>query len=228
MQAGGFVSQPRKNALLVFDLDGVLVSRLQVSDPRTAGLQVSNSDAKGEVAVGARLSDFVIWKRPGVDELLRFAVAHFDVGVWSSAPEADAQAMAWFAFGDLAARLRFIYGRSRCELAVRSGGGKPLWLKNLAVVWRAFPEYGPRNTLLIDDSDEKPRNNPRETRCNPGKWTREQSAAEALRSERKIWEALTALAARAESRATPKPPQKPRRVSATATTPKSSPPPQKK
>jgi hypothetical protein len=124
---------------------------------------------------------------------LRFAFDHFDVGAWSSAPEADAQIMAQFVFDNLANRLRFVYSQAQCELAPRPGGGKPLCLKNLAAVWRVFPEYGPRNTLLIDDSDEKPRNNPPETRLNPEKWTREQSEAETLRSERKIMESLTAL-----------------------------------
>lgn len=40
--------------------------------------------------------------------------------------------------------------------------GKPLLEKPLSYVWYEFPEYGPQNTIIIDDSYLKTRSNPPE------------------------------------------------------------------
>jgi hypothetical protein len=168
---------PGKRGLIIVDLNGVLVDRKYEPDMSVA--------AEG----AARLGKFLTWKRPGVEEALNRAFERSDVAVWSSAARSNTRLLAQFVFGDLR-RLRFVYDQSHCEAVPQPGENRPLFLKNLARVWAAFPEYGPRNTLLIDDSDEKSRNNPPGTHLNPGTWRHERPDDGSFRPGGKAWAAL--------------------------------------
>lgn len=108
-----------------------------------------------------------------MEDFLCYIFEHFDVAVWSSVTRTNIGDLVEFAFGVLASQLKFVFYQSRCEKIAIPGQEKPLFLKNLSEVWKSFPQYGPENTLLIDDSDEKSRNNPPRCHFNPGTWKRE-------------------------------------------------------
>lgn len=52
-------------------------------------------------------------------------------------------------------RLHFLWTQEQCRVGRPSVGGKPEFVKDLDRVWQAFPDYGRRNTIMIDDSEEK-------------------------------------------------------------------------
>ena len=183
--------------LLIFDLNGILIDRYSTS-PGTMVRSSRKSSTDGQGAPSgaicaadcpgpkaSRLGNFLVWQRPGLGDFLAFAFAHFDVAVWSSVSPSNIRLLIPYVFGDLAGRLRFAFDQSRCEIApgdstnsaepncpAASRPKKPLFLKNLSEVWRDFPCYGPQNTLLVDNDDEKSRNNPPECHFNPGTWLR--------------------------------------------------------
>lgn len=48
---------------------------------------------------------------------------------------------------------------------------KPLFLKPLQAVWDHFPEWNQSNTLLVDDTPAKARDNPPHLLFSPTEWT---------------------------------------------------------
>lgn len=52
-------------------------------------------------------------------------------------------------------RLLFLWTQTECIVKQLSTSYKPEFLKDLDRVWQHFPEYGPHNTIMVDDSVEK-------------------------------------------------------------------------
>lgn len=149
----------RRRLLLVLDLNGLLLDSFGRGDDRPPALLGPVVKAGGKW----------IYERPGAQEFLRFCFSRFEVGVWSCAREENVHNyVAAVLPEDLQHRLLFVWGQSRCtdtgrRVPRREGEGgafKPLFLKELAVLWAAFPQYGMTNTIMLDDTPYKSLRNP--------------------------------------------------------------------
>ncbi len=79
-----------------------------------------------------------------------------------------------FAFGPVhRTRLLFEWDQSKCpqEKHPDPKERKPLFLKPLADVWRAFPQHDADTTLLVDDTPAKAGRNPPHLLYSPREWT---------------------------------------------------------
>lgn len=141
-----------KHYLLILDLNGVLVAREFLGSKKPIGPQFE----KGE-----RLGAFWGWRRPGIDAFLDFVFEHFHVAIWSSVTRKNIDPLAKFALGEERySKLMFIFDQTHCEAVSNPDDEKkPLFLKNLTEVWKAFPQQGPSDTIILDDSVKKLRNN---------------------------------------------------------------------
>ena len=125
-------------------------------------------------APSAVLGKFHVYDRPHVAEFVRWAFEHFTVGVWSSAQQHNARALVNHVWGKSRDKLAFVWGQERCTHVgamdpARGAGSKPILLKDLRVLWShpSFARFGPRNTLLLDDSPYKAVLNPEHTAIHP-------------------------------------------------------------
>eukprot|EP00743_Colponemidia_sp_Colp-15_P010884 GILK01012055.1.p1 GENE.GILK01012055.1~~GILK01012055.1.p1 ORF type:complete len:266 (-),score=23.88 GILK01012055.1:170-943(-) len=134
--------------LLIFDLNGTLLERLagKAANPKPAHKLINKRK---------------VWLRPGLNALWNFvfeedqARGQFDVAVWSSAMTQNTQPMIDFVFGVHREHLLFDYHREH-TVPDRSRHAKTYaTLKDLQSVWAKYPQYGPTNTVLIDDSPSK-------------------------------------------------------------------------
>lgn len=137
--------------LLVLDMNGLLIHREPYSEKR--------SKTKRERKV---------WKRPHLDGFLHYIFDNFEVGVWSSMTWKNLEPLQDFAFGDH--KPLFTFDNGHCDKEERPGE-KDLLKKPLSKVWERYPEFSRENTLLIDDSAAKAKDNPPHLLFCPAPWT---------------------------------------------------------
>lgn len=158
---------PVNKKLLVLDVNGLLVETYFQFDKLPEG---HRPDGK--------VGRFFVYRRPFCDEFLEFCFENFVVGIWSSAQKHNVDSLVDFIFGDLKKKLLFSWHQIDCTdtgLKTPENTRKPLFLKELSKLWsKAKPdlpweegEYGPCNTLLIDDSPYKALRNPAHTAVFP-------------------------------------------------------------
>jgi hypothetical protein len=164
-------SPPRlsKRLLLILDLNGVLLDREYRPLPK--GTRETREDREDGFRIGAHL----VWKRPFTDSFLDYCFKHFNVVVWTTVTAKNGQALVDFVFGKRVDALCGIFYQEYCDLAPAPPGAdntKPLFQKNLSIIWKENPQFSAENTLILDDSPEKLANNPPQCCFNPRSWKR--------------------------------------------------------
>ena len=146
--------------LLVVDLNGLLVDRRMTPFVEPDGTKR---------APDAKFGKFFIYNRPHMTTFVEWAFEHFTVGVWSSAQQHNAKTLVQHIWGESRDRLAFVWGQDKCThvgaMDPARPKSKPILLKDLKKLWASpsFKRFGPRNTLLLDDSPYKAAMNP--THC---------------------------------------------------------------
>lgn len=158
----------RKKKLLVLDVNGLLVATYHTKDQ----LPLEPYHVK--------LGNFYVYKRPACEEFLKFCFENFVVGVWSSAQEHNVNNLVDFVLKDLKSLLAFSWHQIHCtrtNVMHPDNDRKPIFLKELSKVWALFGpgEYGPSNSLLVDDSPYKALKNPPNTGIFPRSYTADQT-----------------------------------------------------
>ena len=143
-----------RKKLLILDMNNLLVARIFA--PK---IQEEHPYALDYVAEADVLGKHFTWKRPGLDEFLDYCLEHFTVGVWSSAWKMNVDKLCGYTFGRRRDRLLFEFNQEHCQ-AVHDSQVKPTYEKNLTTVWEQYLQYNASNTIILDDSDAKMRNNP--------------------------------------------------------------------
>lgn len=140
-----------------------------------------------------------IWRRPGVrSAIARLLDDGVSVAIWSSGAPANVETCLEYVLGqNLIDRLEFVWTSTECDWtgeydAVRRD--KPLVVKDLKRVWRAFPDkWSPSNTLIVDNDAYKMRPNPSESYLLVGSWTPEIDEMESLQD---LWSMIKTIAER--------------------------------
>lgn len=159
-----------RRKLLVLDVNGLLVDTYFHKEP----LPKESPDA--------RVGNFFVYKRPFCGEFLQFCLENFVVGIWSSAREYNVNNLVNYVFGDTKEKLAFSWHQSDCTdvgLKAPDNQFKPLFLKELSKLWGkvkvdlpwSIGDYGPSNTLLVDDTPYKAILNPPNTGIFPRSYT---------------------------------------------------------
>ena len=144
--------------LLILDLNNLLVARVyapSVAEEHPYALDyVSRADV---------LHKHFTWKREHLREFLDYCFAHFTVAVWSSAWRMNVDLLCEYIFQQRRGELLFEWSQEHCTVVSPHPDPqitkKPLFEKNLSTVWDVYPEYNAENTVILDDSDLKMRNN---------------------------------------------------------------------
>ncbi|KAK7244984.1 hypothetical protein RIF29_39813 [Crotalaria pallida] len=154
---------PRKK-LLVINLNRLLVNKIHRHDLK----EIPNSrphDAMSEM--------FFVFKRPFVEEFMKFCLDRFEVGIWSSAMEHNIDPSLNCIIGSLKSKLLFVWDQGQCldsGFNALERESRPIFFKELKKVWEKVKKGGPytaSNTLLIDDKPYKAFLNPPNTAIFP-------------------------------------------------------------
>ncbi|KAF7818728.1 putative C-terminal domain small phosphatase [Senna tora] len=146
--------------LLVLSLNGLLVHRVFRGE--------SEGIPKNRLA-DFRYGNYLVFKRPFIQEFIKFCLESFQVGIWSSAMEHNVDEVLDYATGPQRSKLLFVWDQSQCtDSGFKSleKKTKPLFFKELKRVWRDVKKGGPyseANTLFIDDEPYKALLNPPNT-----------------------------------------------------------------
>lgn len=122
--------------------------------------------------INGKTPDFVIdggnifsYKRPHLDEFIKFVKENFNLAVWTSASEDYALAVSEHIFGNVSC-LDFLWARKRCTVSFQPynsfdiyscSHSQQIYIKNLNKVFKRG--YNKKNTLILDDSPEKVQKN---------------------------------------------------------------------
>ena len=141
-----------RRKLVILDLNGVVCHRERVQ------LYDDISLSLAQCSPVHRNGPFFLWPRPDARELFDKLVAQgFDLAVWTSVSRKNA--VPWMVeniFGpERTEKFLFVWCQEECV----KDGEHPLkpgvanFTKPLDKVWKAYPEYEEKTTLIIDDSD---------------------------------------------------------------------------
>lgn len=123
------LESPLKNQLLILDLNGTLVSRVNRNKS--------------------------MYLRPYGQEFFNYIFDNFKVMVWSSAQTHSVNNMSRM-FGKNKEKILVLWDRTSFNLSTRDFNRKSLTIKDLDKVWSHFKgEYDATNTILLDDSPKK-------------------------------------------------------------------------
>ncbi len=131
------MSDPAHRKLLVLDLDETLLYATKTPFDSPAAFIVT---------------PYHVYARPHLEAFLRYCFDRFDVAVWTASSADYAAAVAGQLFGS-PDRLKFLWGRDRCTLRYRHGGGEPYWVKDLKKLRRMG--YVLEHIIVVDDSPRK-------------------------------------------------------------------------
>lgn len=110
-------------------------------------------DVNGTLA--ARKKGNIQARRPHLDAFLDFVLAHFDVVVWTSMIKNNPEALVRRLVGsERHAQMSGVLDGTVCAFVNRT------MCKDLRVLWDVSVDFGPHNTVLIDDSPHKGSLNP--------------------------------------------------------------------
>jgi hypothetical protein len=149
--------------LIILDLNGVLCDRLYKP-------KLSKDDK------GTRLGEFLTWPRPGLEDFMTRLTDNYDVAIWSSMERVNTyNIINSYLHPYISCKFKFIWDQSMCtNIGVHpTQPQKHLYLKELSKVWKEYLEYDQTNTILVDDSSLKCRNNPLNTSIHPTTWSRD-------------------------------------------------------
>ncbi|KAJ7551297.1 hypothetical protein O6H91_06G009100 [Diphasiastrum complanatum] len=156
----------KKKKLLVLDVNGLLLDTYFYRD----------KDLLPPQPPDATIGNFFVYKRPFCDEFLEFCLENFVVGVWSSARKHNVDNLVDYIFQGAKDQLAFMWADcTNTGLKHPENMHKPVFLKELSKLWEKLKsslhleagEYGPSNTLLVDDSPYKALRNPPHTAIFP-------------------------------------------------------------
>lgn len=171
---GGAAVRP----LIVLDLNGLVVRRVKKQQITQA--QLAQLNRPGGPYPAGKL--YYAWKRPFAEDFIKFLAAKFDVVIWSSARRDNINHMLRVVLTNSKRNsilspkeqesILGIMDQSDCVVAAQwpDDPDRPLFIKELERVWKNFPQHGPQDTLLVDDSLYKAARNPANTAIHPKDW----------------------------------------------------------
>ncbi|XP_010683895.2 uncharacterized protein LOC104898504 [Beta vulgaris subsp. vulgaris] len=183
-----------KKKLLVLDLNGLLIQRAHKCNKSEIPL-----NRRPDGVYGQRL----VYRRPFLEEFLKFCLERFEVGIWSSAKESNVDGILECAFKGLRSSFLFVWDQNKCSdsgFKSLEKKCKPIFFKELKKLWQiSAPKRGEHlfsesNTLLIDDEPYKGLLNPPNTGIFPRKYDARNLNDDALDPKRELCSYLKGLA----------------------------------
>lgn len=134
---------------IILDLDNTIISSLSRKEEKR------NHRARFNDFVWENMEgEYKVFARPHLQEFLDFLFANFDVSVWTAASKTYAIFIIDnFILVKPDRRLKHVFFSYHCHESIKETECQ----KNLSMLWTSFglgAEYGPDDTIIIDDNEE--------------------------------------------------------------------------
>ena len=160
---------PRRRKLLVLDVNGLLLWRV---------FKKGQVDLAKLPPPDATMGQFLIFARPHLREFLTWCAEHFYIVVWSTTTRKNLDPIVKFAFEGLPPPSAVLDQTDCTDTGVLhpddTDGSYKLRIKELSKLWADAriqsalgSDYGPSDTILLDDSPYKAVANPEHTALHP-------------------------------------------------------------
>jgi hypothetical protein len=156
------IKNAKTKPLIILDMNKLLVFR--------AFSKTLETDYIPYLSDAVLLGEHYTWKRPKLDTFINYLLDNYQVAVWSSAWAKNVNLLCDFVFGNRRNELLFEWDQTQCVRVDLELEKKPLFKKQLASVWKAFPDLKDR-MIIIDDSELKMQDNPPENVIITKEWT---------------------------------------------------------
>lgn len=154
---------PVGRKLLIIDINEMLLHRVHKKE-----LEDFPTRPKHLARITAQHHVFL---RPYANVFLKFCVSHFAVILWSSAQRNNIEPCLRAVLPEQMTAIHGLWCQDMCE---RRGQhptqAKPLIMKPLQRIWDMYPQFGPHNTVILDDDAAKVACNPADTAVHPRPW----------------------------------------------------------
>lgn len=168
--------KPTRRPLVILDMNKLLVFRAF-----SKTFETEFPEYKPFLSDATLLGEHYTWKRPELDEFINCLLDNYQVAVWSSAWAKNVDLLCSFVFGNRRSELAFEWDQTKCTRVDTEGQKKPLFKKQLQMVWNEFPgRFNRTNTMIIDDSEEKMQDNPPRNVLISKEWTPLMNESESL------------------------------------------------
>ena len=169
--------------LIVLSLKGVVMARIKPIPPFDLTKMYPGSKEIG---------DYIVRKRPHLDDLLKLLFEHFTVAVWSEYNKDELDEIILYLFGDHRDKLLFIWDKSKCKeidhpLNYKTKQKRKMFSKPLKTIWGEHPEFDMTNTLMVDHNKWQHLGQPEKTQFYPDEWHFTSSLDTKLRHSDEIW-----------------------------------------
>jgi len=126
---------------IILDLDSTVISSLRHSEPQPTGLK--GYDMAGE---------YIVYERPGLQPFLDFLFSRYKVAVWTAATKDYALFIVKEILlqGKPERKMEFVLHSYHGGLSEKISECP----KDLNLVYQTFPEFTPKNTIIIDDFED--------------------------------------------------------------------------
>lgn len=135
----------KKRLNVVLDLDNTLIYSYELN-------RVKNKDFVLQHYQTYEMDDeYLVCERPGLHDFLDWLFKHFNVMVWSAAsPDYVQFIVDKIVKGEKKRNVERVFTSDHCDESSEKFNGD---LKNLNLLWDKydFPNYGPYNTVIVDD-----------------------------------------------------------------------------
>ena len=163
---------PRRRKLLVLDVNGLLLWRV---------FKKGQVDLAKLPPPDTTMGQFLIFARPHLREFLTWCAEHFYIVVWSTTTRKNLDPIVKFAFEGLPPPSAVLDQTDCTDTGVLhpddTDGSYKLRIKELSKLWADAriqsalgSDYGPSDTILLDDSPYKAVANPEHTALHPKEW----------------------------------------------------------
>jgi hypothetical protein len=163
-----------KIPLVILDMNGVLVEKVylnQKSEGYKAALAPYLVPKDGEEPWSVVGNMIIRRTKQGESILSKISDKGCRIAIWSSGYNTNVMKWVKALYPQWLKKFFFIWGQSECKEVPRiqsdnpedaEKNRKPIFTKPLSSVWEAFPQYNETNTMIVDDSEEKMQENPKQ------------------------------------------------------------------
>jgi hypothetical protein len=150
----------QKKLLIILDLNGVLVHRLKASKEKLPQASSPEHALKPTMTLGGRKVIF----RPSVEQLFTAIPEHVQLAIWTSAEKRNVVQILEKLAPEYKSRnlFEFTWFRDKC---VTDPHDYKFCIKDLSKVWQSSSKWNEKNTVLVDDSELKCKNQPDNLLC---------------------------------------------------------------
>lgn len=140
----------KKHRLVILDFNGIFCKkRYRKANPLEA--EITDSEWRKDIMI---IDDMEFYINPNIKKFIKTIQKRHVLAIWSSTSKHYVKTVLAHIYSDWKERFLFVWSRNKC---VKNPDPKISWMtiKPLTEVFKNYPQWNKKNTLIIDDDEHK-------------------------------------------------------------------------